>query len=422
MRESVFRPAKTAPEWIWQADSAMAPESSTVNPAHARQLPIIPRLRRLIAGLSALVGQRVPVMLHHGTTRTGGAPASVLLTGRAFAPLYFSRRFFLETPQVENLGSARIWTLSRRLQELGTRADLTITCVDQHSARRFFGPEWLALPAWVAAEMVIPSATVLRKKISARTEQYKRHGIQVVESADAAELPEFHRCHYLPYVSSRHGELVSSRSFWKTRWRFRQEGRILWALKDGERVGGMVVLRLGDGLKLESLGVLDGRDDLLRQGVVSLLYARAFEHALEHGCRRVFFGNSRPSLHDGVLNFKRNWGAALCEAPTMPHDVLMRWNRLDGPVAEFLSHTSLVHRDRGALSALWAFPGGRPASQDEFDRHHAHIRSPGLHRMRVIGSGPLPAGLVLPSGVEWLDSHASELTGSFLNRILQSSL
>jgi hypothetical protein len=367
-----------------------------------------------MAGLPERAGVRIPVLLHHGVTRAG-KQARLLLTGRAFAPLYFSKRFFAAPPQVEPLGAVRLGRLAQCLDEWRMRADLTITCVDHRSSRRLFGNDWLLMPAWVASELSLPTTTVemarLSKRLSNRTRQYMRHQIDIMESTDTSDLAQFHQRHYLPYARTRHGEMAGMRPPWKLRWRFRHEGRVFWALQDGRRVGGMLVLRLGDGLKLECLGVLDGREDLMRQGVLSLLYAHSIRHAIATGCRRVLFGNSRPSLQDGVLNFKRNWGASLLESASTHYEVLMRWNSTNDVMEEFLSHTSLIHRDGHDLSVLWAFPD----DSAHFVREFSMIQSPGVRRVRVLSRAPLAHDRVLPAQVDWLDVHTPEIAdGSFV--------
>jgi hypothetical protein len=146
-------------------------------------------------------------------------------------------------------------------------------------------------------------------------------------------------------------------------------------------------------------GVLDGRTDLLRKGAVAALYVHAIQHARRQGCAKVFLGGSRPSLHDGLFRYKNKWGAAVCEHPEVHMAMLLRWNRLEGPVAGFLSHTSIIHLDRDGLSALWAVPRDLPLTAERLDKEYRAINTTGLRRFRILLPGEPPPGFACPPDV-----------------------
>jgi hypothetical protein len=124
----------------------------------------------------------------------------------------------------------------------------------------------------------------------------------------------------------------------------------------------------------------------MKKGALAATYFYLITYARQEGCTRIDFGGNRPSLHDGVLRYKRKWGVALSEKSDIPYDHLVRWNRLDGVVADFLSHTSLIFRDRGGLSAISAVDHEGPVPASHAWTVHHCIWIQGLRRLYLVAT------------------------------------
>jgi len=125
-------------------------------------------------------------------------------------------------------------------------------------------------------------------------------------------------------------------------------------MQDNQPLAGVVFERNNDILDMQAIGMLTGELPLKMRGVMAALYYYSIAHARQLGCAEVDFRAARPSLHDGLLRYKRKWGNALCDNPNSYYDLLVRWNRVNGVVKDFLSHTGLIFRDEGRLSAIHA--------------------------------------------------------------------
>lgn len=87
---------------------------------------------------------------------------------------------------------------------------------------------------------------------------------------------------------------------------------------------------------------------------MAALYYFSILHARLLGCAEVDFRGARPSLHDGLLRYKRKWGNVLYDKTDSYYDLLVHWNGVNGVVKDFLSHTGLIFREKGGLSAIHA--------------------------------------------------------------------
>jgi hypothetical protein len=94
-------------------------------------------------------------------------------------------------------------------------------------------------------------------------------------------------------------------------------------------------------------GVLDGKQELLRQGAGFAGLALAFEWGKANGFLQVDVGRTAPFLHDGVQQFKRKWGLRPISDP-LAHLLAFRANS-DAARAAFAYRPVLVE-DGSALS------------------------------------------------------------------------
>lgn len=327
---------------------------------------------------------------------------TVLTAGSDLATGYLTQRIFDGESAVESRGKVLLWRLPELLDRLQSCADLSVLCLDRHSAGLFFNQGWLRAPSWIASEMIVPADTqdLVRASGNAAEEwrAANKKGYTSTISREDSDFELFYDRFYTPYIRKRHGRLARLRSRRVLRRSFKR-GLILWIWRDGERQAADIIQIRNKVMHRVVLGVLDGRMDLLRQRVLTAVYIHATRLAMEHGCTHIFLGGTRPSLHDGVFRYKRKWGVTVCENPRAYYDILLRWSRLEGAVADFLSHTSLIHRDHGRLSALWAYPHHLPLTAESLQAKIRAIHTPGLHRLRILLPGEAPAGFLCPPDV-----------------------
>ncbi|MBL9129840.1 MAG: hypothetical protein JNG86_01480 [Verrucomicrobiaceae bacterium] len=361
------------------------------------------KLLRLLSLSLPLVGWRAPVMMLHGMDRAG-RKVRLLAAGYENFTGYVASRLFAGEFLTEDLGRVPLWRLARFLEDKLPSADLAVTGIDALSTSRFLGTGWLRCPAWAGSEVATPSEPARMLIPNDDWRLIRNKPFEYSESTQAADFDEFYDRYYEPFVRARHGALVFVRHRWELRARFRR-GLIQWLHRDGLRVaGGLVSLREGV-VELIASGVLDGRMELRRYGTANALYFHALELARRRGCHTVFFGASRPSLHDSVWRNKRRWGASLRLHPEMLFDMALRWNRLDGAVADFLSHTSLVHHDRGGVSGLWVCPPGTASSGAALQKEIRRLSAPGLRRLHVVIPSASADRPQMPD-VRWIDQEA----------------
>ena len=247
--------------------------------------------------------------------------------------------------------------LPRILRRWQASADLTIARVDRLSARMIFGADYFSVPEWVGTRLSVPDDLnqLVKSGGSIRSDMalVRRHKFQPLMAHNREDFEMFYHSVYLPFTRNRHGDLTFVRNPQDLQRRLRRGG-ILWVHRDGQRVGGMLFehRKPKQTLDLLALGTVNGDLELIKKGVIAALYYFVIQLAGQLGCTIVDFRGTRPSLSDGLLRYKRKWGVTLYDKSDSYHDFLIRWNSFHGAVEEFLSHTPLIFREKGGLSAL----------------------------------------------------------------------
>jgi len=131
----------------------------------------------------------------------------------------------------------------------------------------------------------------------------------------------------------------------------------------------------------------DGRD---ARWLHQAAYVHAIRTAIDLGVPRLALGTCRPSLADGVLRYKRKWGARLVP-PSTRDAFLLRYRHTAGVRAALGATPLIVDRGGAGLAALAATDGAAPHDVAEA------LHLPGLATLAVLV--PHPAGATAPGGV-----------------------
>lgn len=360
--------------------------------------------------LLILAHSRLPVVLWQGPTRPTGRPAALLSAGKEPWIDHLPKRFFSGEPQRRLLANVPVWDLARRLQQWENEVDLIVIRANRISARLCFDSNYLSVPEWVGATLTTPAEpeklTRLNSDIAEDMRRVRRGRFEPVLSHEESDFDAFYRTMYVPFIRQRHGSAAVFRNPYLLKRGFHRGG-LLWLNRDGRRVAGAVFELRGDTLVWLGIGTADGDPALLKDGATAALYYHVIMHAHRSGCARIDFGTSRSSIHDGVLRYKRKWGITLDERPYSRFDLLVRWKRLDGVVADFLSHTSLIFRDHGGLSAVHALPASQSATADDAARARHYLWTGGMRRLYLVHPNGWSPGTEAPLHTTLVDGRTS---------------
>ena len=117
---------------------------------------------------------------------------------------------------------------------------------------------------------------------------------------------------YLPYLQNRYANpLIEKISSMQTV--LRGDGELCFIKKGDQRIAGVLFNQIGDTYYLLTIGLID--ESYLKEGAIAAMYYYGIQHATEKKAKFIDFGLTRPFLSDGVLIYKRKWGAKVTRDP-----------------------------------------------------------------------------------------------------------
>jgi hypothetical protein len=381
-------------DWAWQLYDYIPPQAR----GHGRLL--LSFLKCLAPG--------IPVTILHGRTRLGKRSGAVVTAGSEPWVDYLPDRFFEGSPQREWVGKVPLWALPRTLERLSSSANLVVARVDRLSARLLFNASYLRVPEWVDLWLTVPDDLNSlqrgnhRRDVKNDLRRIRRNGLLYDISHADADLDVFYNDFYVPFVRRRFGKYAYTRNVQPLRYRFHQGG-LLWVLHNDRRIAATIFHRQGTVLHSLGIGTIDGSYDVANLGALIATKYYKIKHAHATGCKEINFGGSRPILTDGGLRHKRKWGMRLVEQTESYYEFLVYWKRLDESVLPFLSRSPLILRDRGKLSAVTAIQSEGPATQDEAEKAHRFLWTPGLHRLYLLSASGWQPGTEPPPQTQLID-------------------
>lgn len=322
-------------------------------------------LNELGAAEQALLGAR-PLVALDGSAAATGAPLRLLTDLGGEAAEYWSSAIFAAPPSRVALGAPR--GFGGLARTLAAHRELPLLLRQERTTRRLarrLGA--FTLPTWVQSELdlrpsfeeIVVGARSGRKSRKTDVRRVCAQGIEAELSRRPEDVLALVREWNSPFVRARHGAsaLLVSPSWERQAPRYCE---VLWVHRRGERLGGVLLEPQGERLRMVLLGVRD--DEVLREGAVAAIYVHSIREAQRRGFATLDFGGSRPVLSDGVLAYKRKWGACLRPSSRWDYTALHLPREAAFTRAFLAAHPLIVETGSG-LWALTAPPA--PAESDE---------------------------------------------------------
>lgn len=257
------------------------------------------------------------LILVEGEERAGGRPLRVLCTETAALKDYLLRRLFREGARETFLGTVPAWATAERVRALAPEADLLFWYVRPALAGLAREGALARLPAWIPVHVDLGSpecAARGKEKLTRSGNALRKAGFTADITRAEADFSDFYERCFLPYVRSRHGENAVVQTRAETMAGRARAGWELLALRrDGVIAAGATVEFSGARARFWQMGVRDGDPELLAEGVSDFVYHHMLSVCRERGVGVLNLGSCRPFVQDGVLEYKRRFGAYVAQ-------------------------------------------------------------------------------------------------------------
>jgi len=276
-----------------------------------------------------------------------GGSLTVNYAGFGDAKPYLKDILFVDKPAECEIGRVPI----RRINELAdwSTGDITIIEADEPLIARLPSQKALVLPAFI--KMVLDTQgdweeidNRFHKSIRSERRLIRKYGYQFKVSHSDQDFEMFHRDMYLPTMDIRHGELAVSMSKHEVYQYFRR-GLLFLLERDGKYVSGSIGYVDQDVVRFILVGVMNGDQQLMKEGVVGALNYLRLQWVNQSGYKSVDFGWYRPFMKSMFLN-KRKWGTTVDLPSSQKGRLWIKLQRHTPAVSQFIQEAPCIVIDK----------------------------------------------------------------------------
>jgi hypothetical protein len=348
------------------------------------QRTIMPRLHK-VKEYARLVAE--PYMtLYELKGRNQAGPLTVTYGGLGYARLLLESLLFTEEPVEREIARVPVWRPGELVS--ASTGDLTIIESSKYLINKLPGQGAITLPFRVRFILDVRGAweeVEQRFRSDARRNDMrkaKNFGYTYEISHKESDLEMFYQDMYLPTMMKRHGDLADLLPK-REAYQFLRHGQLFLTKRDGVYVSGGLCLVQQGILGFKEMGVLNGDEQLMREGAVGAMNYLRMYWAHEQGYRGVNLGTCWPFLSGGFRN-KRKWGAAVSVPPNEHKQIWISVQHNTPAVAHFLSSNPCVIVDgMQRLNGLFVTDDLKDVTSKTEKRWHKLYATPGLSDLLV---------------------------------------
>ena len=331
--------------WLWLEVQFGAPP--------AIQHTLLPLLHRAKELARLLVQPYIPLYELGGQNQAG--LLTVAYGGLGYTKPLLQNLLFTKEPTEKEIGRILVWGPGKLRHSI--TSDLAILEASQYLIRKLPSQNAIVLPfrlqfvldiqgEWKDVEQRWRGDALRNDK-----RQAQRFGYEYEISHDEADLEMFYHDMYLPTMQKRHGKLAALLPKAEAH-QFLRHGWLFLVKRDGAYVAGGLCHAQDGILEFKEMGVLNGDQQLMREGAVGAMNYLRIRWAHQEGYQGVNFGECWPFL-SGIFQSKRKWGAAVSIPPHEHKQIWIKIQRNTPAVSQFLqSNPCVIVNGRGELNGL----------------------------------------------------------------------
>lgn len=385
-------------------------------------------LRLLLKTLSMPFHTSIHYIEMHGVERTSGDKISVSYIGDKSSYEYVKSCLFESEPEI--CGHQRItwWSINRQVKNARLQTDLLIGDVDfpldyfVSKKKALISPRWLKQKVFISDRWQDVLTNLRRKTRREALRSIRKHNLKARVVRDADSDRYFYDRLYKPYIHRRYG----SQATVVDRRRFLSEcanGQLIQILQDDKILGVVLVHISSQQLTIAWMGIDEEVSDTQLNGVTDALDLYSLMFAYTQGCTVMDMGGSRPLIDDGVLRYKKKWGAHVSQGLIPKGSVFYSPCRITPSLESFLENNPMILTDGKKLTCVsWKFIKEHAPTEIDDDTRELDQFTETFNKMYIPGVDEFLCFLVFDEGVQYEHIGIIEDIPYKVSRISRSSI
>jgi hypothetical protein len=222
---------------------------------------------------------------------------------------YWTELLFAQKPSIRTTSRVPIWKVKEFIGKSEEKFDLAIVELTGITKKVIALKSGFLLPRWLDLEIDVHKPIHI-KQLDTIKRRIRKYKLTFERRYTDSDLQYFYKRMYLPYISARHKDASVITDYNNFHYSFsRKKSQLFFILKDGEPIAGAIdILEGKNGIRMGSMGVLDGREDLLREGVIGACYYFRILDYQNRKINSVNLGGTSPILTEGLTQYKLSFG------------------------------------------------------------------------------------------------------------------
>lgn len=347
---------------------------------------LIPRLYELRELALPVFKPHLDVYELRGQGKSG--PLTVTYVGLDYGKWYLKSVMFTEEPEEIAKEPVSVWRPNEVANAPGS--DIIIVAGGKRLIRKLPRQNAIILPLYTSHILDIRGdwddvKKQLCKSGSVRREfrTLQKYGYVYEISHDDRDFEMHYHTMYLPTMEKRHGDVAIIVPKEEAKRHFRR-GCLLLVKRDGRIVAGCVCRAQGERVRYIYMGIVNGDEQLMKEGVTGALYISLIRWTHEAGYKTCDFLGTPPYLRMGVFQYKRKWGTTVSIPPKLHKQVWLRFQRDTPAVRQFLKDTPLaIIGENGGLYGLVVVDDYCNITSEMEARYHEQYFTPGMKGLLI---------------------------------------
>ncbi len=270
------------------------------------------------------------------------------------------------------------WQLKKILRETKSKNDISVVDIQYPFTMWFQDGGMLQIPRWVKQRVAIAPCWEkvlegMRRKTRKEAQRLiRKYGFRTRISSGDEKAAFFYDKIYRPFILKRYG----TTAFLVRRQDFLREcrsGQILELISGDEVIAASMIRQTNRQLAIVWTGIMLDIEGVEHPGASDALDYFSLHYAHQRGCEFLDFGPSRPRLNDGLLNYKKKWGASLYTGKVPQGLFVVIPQQFSVPVQAMLESAQFITLEKGCLVGNLFVPRGKGLENIEasVDQHWA---------------------------------------------------
>lgn len=329
----------------------------------------------------------LPIYYFEGEEHTSGSPIKLAYLGRDNRILnYWVERFLRPDFQVRKTKLIPIWRVNAFFKDYAAQNEVDIAIIEINKITRKFikNKPGFILPRWLETYMMVDKSFNIMDKGDV-SRRIRKNSLSAEIRNSVEDFHFFYERMFKPYISMRHKEAAVIPDYKYFLNIFKKKGSYICFIRlDGELVAGSIFAYFKGVPKLTALGIIDGREDIKRLGVIGALYYFQVIECQHQNIEKLFLGGTSPILTDGLTKFKLALGSEATEAKYFENQFLWLLPFTDSKAVREILHTNpFISLDENRLNENIFVDIDNGADEKNLIDLIEHTKSDNIHSTKV---------------------------------------